>query len=456
MPSPTYSVVFSGQIADGFDLEQVKRRFADAYGLSAERLEQLFSAKPVVIKRDIGRKEAEGYLQRLSQIGALARLESSTGDVVEPPASAQSVATPTAPLPLVPQQPPAAPIQARPQVQDDEPRRLPLEFHGQGGEFFRIWIVNLVLSVLTLGIYSAWAKVRTLRYFYGNTRLDGNAFEYLADPRAILKGRLLMVALLAGYYVLSLYVPLIKPFAGLALLIATPWIVVRALSFHHHNSAWRGVRFGFEARLGEAIKVFIGWPLLGILTLGILYPMAIQRQQAFIASHSRFGTQGFSFQAGVGRYYRMVLGIIALAVLGMIANIALDLLAIFANVSPSPVGSPIASIIVMLLTYQLIFVYVKVTLTNLYYRSTRAGVVRLGAHYGLGSYSLLVLTNLIGMVLTLGLFYPWARVRTARYAAEHITLEAEGDVEAFIADQRGGASATGGEAAELFGVDLGL
>jgi len=445
MPSPTYSVVFSGQIADGFDLEQVKRRFADAYDLSTERLEHLFSAKPVVIKRDISRREAESYLQRLNQIGALARLESSTGDVVESPAGALSVATPTAPLPLFPQQPPAAPIQARPQVRDDEPRRLPLEFHGQGGEFFRIWIVNLVLSVLTLGIYSAWAKVRTLRYFYGNTQLDGNAFEYLADPRAILKGRLLMVAILAGYYVLSLYVPLIKLFAGLMLLAATPWIVVRALSFHHHNSAWRGVRFGFEARLGEAIKVFIGWTLLGVVTLGILYPVAVQRQQAFIVDHSRFGTQGFSFQAGVGRYYRIALGIIALVVLGMIANVAVAL-----------TGSRIAPILVMLLTYQLIFVYVKVAMTNLCHRSTGVGGVHLGAHYGLASYSLLVLTNLLGMVLTLGLFYPWARIRTARYAAEHITLEAEGDVEAFIADQRGSASATGGEAAELFGVDLGL
>ncbi|APQ14399.1 hypothetical protein BJP27_04225 [Pseudomonas oryzihabitans] len=337
------------------------------------------------------------------------------------------------------------PIQASPQARDDEPRRLPLEFHGQGGEFFRIWIVNLVLSVLTLGIYSAWAKVRTLRYFYGNTRLDGNAFEYLADPRAILKGRLLMVAVLAGYYITSLYLPMIKLFAGLLLLVATPWIVVRALSFHHHNSAWRGVRFGFEARLGEAIKVFAGWPLLAVLTLGILYPVALQRQQAFVASHSRFGTQGFSFQAGVRRYYKIALVIIALAVGGLAANIAFTL-----------AGSHIASVLVMLLTYQLIFVYMKVAMTNLYYRSARLGVVRLSAHYGLASYSLLVLTNLIGLLLTLGLFYPWARVRTARYAAEHITLDAKGDVEAFIADQSSSASATGGEAAELFGVDLGL
>ncbi|RYZ95608.1 MAG: DUF898 family protein, partial [Proteobacteria bacterium] len=35
--------------------------------------------------------------------------------------------------------------------------RQTLEFRGQAGEFFRIWIVNTLLTILTLGIYSAWA-----------------------------------------------------------------------------------------------------------------------------------------------------------------------------------------------------------------------------------------------------------------------------------------------------------
>ena len=43
-----------------------------------------------------------------------------------------------------------------------------LEFRGKTGEFFGIWIVNVFLTIITLGIYSAWAKVRTNRYFYGN------------------------------------------------------------------------------------------------------------------------------------------------------------------------------------------------------------------------------------------------------------------------------------------------
>ena len=51
----------------------------------------------------------------------------------------------------------------------------PFEFHGNGADYFRIWIVNLLFSILTLGIYSAWAKVRTKKYFYGNTELAGIA-----------------------------------------------------------------------------------------------------------------------------------------------------------------------------------------------------------------------------------------------------------------------------------------
>ena len=58
------------------------------------------------------------------------------------------------------------------------PRNLKFEFTGSGSEYFRIWIVNTLLTVVTLGIYSAWAKVRRLRYFYGSTQLAGSTFEY--------------------------------------------------------------------------------------------------------------------------------------------------------------------------------------------------------------------------------------------------------------------------------------
>src|SRR5216117_1580348 len=56
-------------------------------------------------------------------------------------------------------------------------RQVQPEFTGTAAEYFRIWIVNLFFTLATLGIYSAWAKVRKRRYFYGSTRLDGDSFE---------------------------------------------------------------------------------------------------------------------------------------------------------------------------------------------------------------------------------------------------------------------------------------
>ena len=80
----------------------------------------------------------------------------------------------------------------------DEPskQRLRLEFRGKASEYFRIWIVNLFLTLATLGIFSAWAKVRKKRYFYSHTLLDGTSFEYRGRPIPILKGRIIAVAAL--------------------------------------------------------------------------------------------------------------------------------------------------------------------------------------------------------------------------------------------------------------------
>ena len=105
------------------------------------------------------------------------------------------------------------------------PQTLPFRFHGKSGEYFRIWIVNLILSILTLGIYSAWAKVRTNRYFYGNTRLAGSGFEYHAKPITILKSRLIAVGLLLIY----VFIGNMFPYAGIAFALAlAPFLAVTA------------------------------------------------------------------------------------------------------------------------------------------------------------------------------------------------------------------------------------
>jgi hypothetical protein len=108
----------------------------------------------------------------------------------------------------------------------------PFVFHGNPREYFRIWIVNTLLTLLTLGLYSAWAKVRKRRYLRGNTELMGHRFDYVADPRRILAGNVLVALMFLAYMVVGEVYPMVRVGAlvvGLALL---PWVVVRSLAFN--------------------------------------------------------------------------------------------------------------------------------------------------------------------------------------------------------------------------------
>lgn len=132
----------------------------------------------------------------------------------------------------------------------------PFEFTGKGGEYFSIWVVNVVLTVLTLGIYSAWAKVRTKQYFYGNTKLDGVSFQYLADPKRILLGRIVAFIIFIAYYSATMISPKASLMIALILLSLAPVFLVMSMSFQLKNSAYRHVSFGFQKNYLSAYKVF--------------------------------------------------------------------------------------------------------------------------------------------------------------------------------------------------------
>lgn len=170
-------------------------------------------------------------------------------------------------------------------------------FHGKGSEFFRIWIVNIALSVLTLGIYSAWAKVRTGRYFYEHTLLDQGRFSYLANPIAILKGRAIAVAAFLLYSVL-MGIPLLGIIVFLSLAVITPWFIVRAIRFGARVSAFRNIRFDFNGPIGEAVLLFVVGPVLMMLSLGIATPWLTYRFHRFYVQHHTLGKAKFAFHIG--------------------------------------------------------------------------------------------------------------------------------------------------------------
>ena len=142
------------------------------------------------------------------------------------------------------------------------PTPHPFRFTGNGGEYFRIWIVNLCLSLLTLGIYSAWAKVRRLQYFYRHTSVAGASLDYHGDPVAILKGRIIAVGLFAIYSLAGKFSLIYGAAAFVLILVVMPWLLVRSFRFRLHNTSYRGLRFAFHGKVGDArgtLVMFMTW-----------------------------------------------------------------------------------------------------------------------------------------------------------------------------------------------------
>jgi uncharacterized membrane protein YjgN (DUF898 family) len=322
--------------------------------------------------------------------------------------------------------------------------RTPFEFHGTGSEYFKIWLVNVILSIITLGIYSPWAKVRRKQYFYGSTHVQGAGFEYLANPVKILKGRAIVVGLLIAHSTVSKVVPIAGSILSLAIVVIFPWLLVRSLAFNARNSAARNIRFGFDGTVGEAAKVYVLWPILAALTFGILFPYVYFRQKKFIIENSSYGRTRFTFTASAREYYGLVFSALIPIVLGI------------AIVAASGSVFPPAAFLMGLVVYLYLFAFFSVKTTNLLYNSSRLTVHRLKATLKIKEYMLLVLTNSIATALTLGLFHPWAKVRTMRYKLEHLTLVASGNLDSFVAKEQKEVSSVGEEMSDFLDFDFGL
>ncbi|HEY6240792.1 MAG TPA: YjgN family protein [Burkholderiales bacterium] len=312
-----------------------------------------------------------------------------------------------------------------------------LKFTGQAGEYFRIWIVNICLSIVTLGIYSAWAKVRRKRYFYGNTLLGDSAFEYLADPKAILKGRIVVFAGFAVYSIAGRINPLAGLAMGLVFLGVLPWLIVRASRFNAVNSAHRNVRFDFRAGYWEMVQLLILPFIMVPLTLGLLYPYYAYRKRRFFLEHSAFGTTPFTFDATYGSYLRVYLKAALMFVVFLVGSVA-------------TLGIGALPLYIWFAAYR------DGAVARLTWRSTRLGGLRFLCGWTTGGLFKLYFLNSLGVIFSFGLLAPWAAVRTARYQLRRIALYPGAAIGAFLAAAQEQVGAIGDEAGDLLGFDFGL
>ena len=336
------------------------------------------------------------------------------------------------------------------------------KFTGSGREYFKIWIVNLLLTIVTLGIYSAWAKVRRNQYFYRNTYLAGSSFDYHASPVAILKGRLVALVLFTAYSQ-SIKISMTMYLIALAVVMAIlPWLIQRSLRFKLHNSSYRGLRFRFAGSVGGAYKVFLLWPILTLFTLYMLVPFAHQRMKKYQHNNSLFGQTPFSFNASAGDFYVIYLITFAFMVtLGVLAGIGIAALGWGGMGGLNGDTKRILIFAAFIYGFLILFAlfigpYFSSRIQNLVWNKTKLGNYQFNSHIQARKLLFIYITNILGIIFTLGLYKPFASVRLLKYRLESLNLQIEGDLQTFVANQESDINAAGEGAADIFDIDISL
>ena len=337
------------------------------------------------------------------------------------------------------------------------------EFRGSGAEYFKIWIVNLALTIVTLGIYSAWAKVRTLRYLRGSTFVAGHPFDYHASPVRILIGRVIAVIVLIAYGSSSRIHPAVTAGWIIFFLFVTPWLVVSSLRFNARNTSYRNVRFNFIGSMAGAARVYILWPILSLLTLTATWPLARRaRDYYFVNNHTFGGKSFFTMFSGWSIYRIYLIGIslfiAALAFIGAVAWFGFLRTGLLDFHTKTPSFHSIASILALyflaFFVLSTISMFIHALSMNLVLNNTTLEGHELRCDLGPYRLAWIAVSNAMLVLLTIGLFYPWARVRMLRYEASRFALLAASDLDEFASESIAAQGAIGEEIASFF--DLGI
>ncbi|PID33623.1 MAG: hypothetical protein CR955_01620 [Thiotrichales bacterium] len=387
------------------------------------------------------------------------------------------------------------------------------KFEGSGFEYFKIWIVNFLLTIVTLGLYYPWAKVRTYRYFYANTTLEGRNFEYHATGKQLFLGYLIAVFLLIVFVVVQQVSPIGSLIFVLLAALAMPWVVWRSLKFRLRMSSFSNVRFGFDGSLGGAYMNFMVLPIatmvglyllmvivvlavasagefgsgliavivalvvgIPLIYLGLyLFALVSRKKKDYVIGYSRFGqgkfVPNFETKALIKIFFKsFIVGLSIFAIYGLfifLASSVSGLTAQMAGLRPEELPQVMlhSGMVLFMVLFYIGFLVTFILIYTYFYTRQRAYILAnttLDEEISFQStlkarpYAILLLTNLLAVIFTLGLAMPWATVRTARFILENTKVSSDANFDVYLTQKSAEQSALAEEIGDTFDIDMGI
>ena len=305
-------------------------------------------------------------------------------------------------------------------------------FTGKGSKLFGIVIVNLLLTIITLGFYYPWAKAALLQYLYKETQLAGSAFTFHGTGKEMFKGFIRAILIFGALYgIVFLCTHYQMPFLGLAILylgffILIPFIIHGSIKYRLSRSSWRGIHFGYRGKLKVLSKKLYLNLFLTIITFGIYGAWLTINLRKYTISNIRYGDVSFKYKGEGAQLFGIILAgyLLSLVTLGIYS----------------------------FWWYKDLYNYF---ITNITLHQKRKEIPVKSSIDGVGLLKLMI-GNIIIIVFSLGIAYPWAQVRSMKYFCNNIFVGKGLDPDAVNQTEKQFKDATGEDLGDMLDMDLSI
>ena len=335
-------------------------------------------------------------------------------------------------------------------------------FFGTASEYFGIWFVNLLLTIVTLTLYSPWAKVRRLRYFYSHTELEGARFDFTGEARAIFLGRLLAILLYVGIQsgnaLVGEHLQWLSLVFAILLYLSIPYLLRATYRFMSRNSIYRNSRFYFSGTLAQAFLVYLGIGILLVFSFGLLTPYYIYRHKQYEFNHLNIGQVKFHCRATAGDFYKALWLPMLMIVVAYVAFFGMIAAAVMTKGKPDPTAFQALIPLFFLFFISLGFMVWVVTaqIYRLSWSKASVGNSPFSCDLSVGRYVWIAFSNYWAKAFSFGLMTPWAVIRMHRYKVESLSITWQDDPNELLTASQLPPSAFGEELSDILGIDLSL
>ncbi len=348
---------------------------------------------------------------------------------------------PSAPLAPAPPKAPVAKIDA-----SDEPA---LTYDGKVTEILILFLANVVLNILTLGFYRFWGKTRIRRYIWSHMRLGDDRFEYCGTGLEIFVSfMIILIVFYVPFIGLVTWIALNPPYenplanalvinlvvlAGILVIFFLYYVAVfAAYRYRISRTIWRGMRGSMWGSPWIYGCIGAGLGMLNVLSLGWTKPWADAVVFRYRMQRAGMGDAPFRSNMGCGGMYLPYLvawiatALVVIVAYGVIVTLQIEILRTGRKPTPEELAvvqyASLFGYLLILLAWQFASPwYKKVMMRNI------AGTLRFrggGFRTGFTTAQLywLKIPNFFMLLFTLGLAFPYTIHRTAKFAAQHISI----------------------------------